>query len=134
MIILLFFRLKMKIVKLKKCLHYWTLRKVLKRKLKIPPNQLLLKVRTDYIFFILNCIFIVFYFLEKEINVILNHGAEDAECYGECAARMLITHQNEKPQLSISQVNSILFLYFYYIVYVNVIILYRKECHYLVLQ
>lgn len=45
-----------------------------------------------------------FYFLEKEINVILNHGAEDAECYGECAARMLVAHQNEKPQLSISQV------------------------------
>ncbi|XP_025425805.1 E3 ubiquitin-protein ligase MGRN1-like [Sipha flava] len=40
---------------------------------------------------------------KKEINVILNHGAEDAECYGECAARMLVTHHNEKPQLSISQ-------------------------------
>jgi len=46
-------------------------------------------------------------FLEKEINVILNHGAEDAECYGECAARMLVTHQNEKPQMSISQVSII---------------------------
>lgn len=45
-----------------------------------------------------------FFFLEKEINVILNHGAEDAECYGECAARMLVTHKNEKPQLSIAQV------------------------------
>lgn len=66
------------------------------------------------------------YFLEKEINVILNHGAEDAECYGECAARMLVTHQNEKPQLSISQVNNIIFLfgfdisYIYYIAYVNI--------------
>lgn len=50
------------------------------------------------------------FFLEKEINVILNHGAEDAECYGECAARMLVTHQIEKPQLSISQVIIIILL------------------------
>lgn len=48
-----------------------------------------------------------FLFLEKEINVILNHGAEDAECYGECAARMLVSHQNEKPQTSLSQVSII---------------------------
>lgn len=45
------------------------------------------------------------FIVEKEINVILNHGAEDAECYGECTAQMLVTHQNEKPQLSISQVS-----------------------------
>lgn len=70
--------------------------------------------------------YVFLYFLEKEINVILNHGAEDAECYGECAARMLVTHQNEKPQLSISQVNNILLLFgfdIYYIVYVNIILL-----------
>lgn len=55
-----------------------------------------------------NNILLLFYILEKEINVILNHGAEDAECYGECAARMLVTHQNEKPQLAISQVSFII--------------------------
>lgn len=70
--------------------------------------------------------YIFFNFLEKEINVILNHGAEDAECYGECAARMLVTHQNEKPQLSISQVNKIIFIMLlcfdiYYIVFITII-------------
>ncbi|XP_050440500.1 E3 ubiquitin-protein ligase MGRN1 isoform X2 [Adelges cooleyi] len=40
---------------------------------------------------------------KKEINVILNHGADDADCYGECAARMLVAHQKEKPQLTVSQ-------------------------------
>ncbi|XP_050524944.1 probable E3 ubiquitin-protein ligase MGRN1 isoform X2 [Daktulosphaira vitifoliae] len=40
---------------------------------------------------------------KKGINVILNHGAEDADCYGECVSHILSTHQKEKPQLSVSQ-------------------------------
>lgn len=98
----------MKIVKQKKCFHYWILRKLLLKKLNSPNLLLLLKVRALSVNCSGNQTLIWIYFLEKEINVILNHGAEDAECYGECAARMLVTHQNEKPQLSISQVNIII--------------------------
>lgn len=76
-----------------------------------------------HFFFQANIINNLLYFKEKEINVILNHGAEDAECYGECAARMLVTHHNEKPQLSISQVNILIPLKVLKMVFLNIILI-----------